>query len=206
MALLPVSIHLVSQGPIILRRKARPNHFQPEGWKILYPTGLLQYSTQLRASSGVPVPRLTVIIGVQSILPGELDEFIRPKLVGLDTERCQLLQDRAAGAWSNPIHPVIAGGEISARVTHGRKIQFLQAAQDILAEALFISMFGLRIIYAFINGPTDMFQKTAENPGIHRRNLVIRMQVSLVSGSFFILFLSLIITLAIANSMVKQRY
>jgi hypothetical protein len=32
------------------------------------PTGQLQYSTQSRASSGVPVPRLTVSIGVQSIL------------------------------------------------------------------------------------------------------------------------------------------
>ena len=34
----------------------------------LVPGGQLQYSTQLRASSGVPVPRLTVSIGVQSIL------------------------------------------------------------------------------------------------------------------------------------------
>ena len=32
------------------------------------PVGALQYSTQFRASSGVPVPRLTASIGDQSIL------------------------------------------------------------------------------------------------------------------------------------------
>jgi hypothetical protein len=36
--------------------------------RVMRPGGQLQYSTQLRASSGVPVPRLTVNIGVHPIL------------------------------------------------------------------------------------------------------------------------------------------
>ena len=43
------------------------------------PAGQLQYSTQSRASSGVPVPRLTVIMGVQPIFRQSLTYSSVPK-------------------------------------------------------------------------------------------------------------------------------
>ena len=91
-------------GTIVLRRRARWLHFQHARLEYFVPTGLLQYSTQLRASSGVPVPRLTVIMGIQSII---LDNWINSSVPNwFGSMLCEASSFIIGRDWTSaPLHP-----------------------------------------------------------------------------------------------------
>ena len=102
------------------------------------PVGELQYSTQLRASSGVPVPRFTESMGVAAELAAEPHE-----LVGAETgwSRCSARPARepsaATRAWTDTVHPVIAGGEVPAGIADDGHGEAVERSQHVATKAVF---------------------------------------------------------------------
>ena len=92
------------------------------------PGGQLQYSTQSRASSGVPVPRLTVSIGVQSIFRQSARNSSVPKVLGSMALPGELAHGGAPVARAHAVPPVVAGGEVAAGVAHGGHAQARRAS------------------------------------------------------------------------------
>ncbi len=172
---LPGAVHLVAQAPelhpmwIGAAVGDAPVGVLGSGWAIavFHPVaGLLwRAGAQVDGEHRRPVHLST-----------ELDVFVRAELVGLDALPGQFAHDGPLLAGANPVHPVVARGEVATRVAHGRHVQSSESFQYVGAEALGISVGAVRVIHTFIYGSPHMLQEPAEDARVHRADLKVRVQ------------------------------
>ena len=72
---------------------------------------------------------------------------------------------KAAGA--DPVLPAIAGHEVAPGIAHDGHVQFPHQAQHVLPEALGVRRGMLRLVDAPVDGPAQVLDEGAEQPGRH---------------------------------------
>ena len=135
----------------------------------LVPPGKLQYSTSAAVVSGVPDPRLVPISGsgAHHFAPGE--KFIGAELIRLDRVPCAIENARTFCARTDAVQPVIAGDEVTARVTYDRHAHRFDFGRHVFAVTLRVCQRRSRLIDAPVYGASQVFDEAAEKSPIDHR-------------------------------------
>ena len=96
-------------------------------------------------------------------LPAQPDELLGAESVGLDTLPGQLAHPRTLLARADAVLPVVAGGEVAARVAHGSHAQSGEGIEDVGAAAVGVGVDAVRIVDAFVHGAAHVLEKSPEH-------------------------------------------
>ncbi len=165
---LPRTIHFISQTPhlhaiqqvsmSILLSAVGP---LSSNWQIAIFEELCRFSRARRAE-------IDRHHWLGSQLPAPIHELIGAKLIRLDAAaQAKSGQTGSFITRADAILPVIRADEISPRIAHHRKTEWPQRIQHVAPKSLFIASRIARIVYALVNRPAKMLQKSAENSTIH---------------------------------------
>ena len=110
-------------------------------------------------------------------LAAKLDELVGAEGVGFDGLPGKLPSAGARLLGAHAVLPVIAGGEVAARIANDGEAKLPQRLDDVGAHPVGIGVNAAGVVHALVNGATQVLEKTAEDKRAHGADGVAGVKV-----------------------------
>ena len=113
-------------------------------------------------------------LGIDEAAP--LDELVRAEGVRLDGPPREVCASRPFVPGADPVTPVVVADEVPARIPDHRHAQAAERVRHIGTHPARIRVRTLRVVDAAVDRTAEVFQETAEDASIDRRNCAARIE------------------------------
>src|SRR5580700_4409861 len=162
MADLPGAVHLVAQTPALdlvgFGDSILAPQFAPA--RALVQIAVFHQGSRLLRGSRAQIQTQQRFCPRQTA-PGE--KLVRSKLVRVHRIPRFVQYRRTICSRADAVEPVVSGYKISAGIANDGNAEFTDFFENILAKAVGVREFGLRVVDAFVDGPAEVFEERAKH-------------------------------------------